>query len=393
MLKRTTDIQVVMLLENNPYPRDVRVRLEAESLSRAGYRVTVIAPRAEGERAHELLRGVQVRRFRTFEGGTSWGFVGEYLVAAIRLQALGAVALLRGAEVLHLHNPPDILFGLAALFRLAGRKVVFDHHDLFPEAIEAKVGSVALGRLALVCERLTFALANHVLSTNSSYAEIARGRGGKDAGAVTVVRNGPPEEWTRSAPESRPGPLSSIKLGYVGAISTQDGVELLAPVLARVRAQGVDPALTVVGDGDARGRFEAALRRHGVADCVTMAGWVPHDQVPGLLRGVDVCLDPAPASALNERSTMIKLAEYIVLGKPVVAFDLLETRRTVGDAALLIAAGDLDAFAQAVVALAQHPERRLELASRARARAPEVVWSHSARALLGAYDQVLTASR
>lgn len=392
MPKRTTGVHVVMLLENNPYPRDVRVRLEAESLAHARYRVTVVAPRARGERARETVRGVEVRRFHTVQGRSLLGFVVEYLVAAIRLYVGGVLELLRGADVLHLHNPPDIFFGVAALFRLSGRKVVFDHHDLFPEVIEAKFGSGALARLALVCERLTFAVANHVLSTNESYAEIARARGGKAADAVTVVRNGPPQDWTRSTHAARSGSLRSVRLAYVGAISTQDGVEVLAPVLARVRARGLDPVLTVVGDGDATGKLEAALRRDGVADCVTVTGWVPHEQVPELLQGIDVCLDPAPASSLNERSTMIKVAEYMALGMPVIAFDLQETRRTAGDAAVLIRAGDIDGFADAVVTLAQDAELRMDLSNRARRRARELVWSRSARALLGAYDKVLTVS-
>ena len=39
-----------MLLENNPYPQDVRVRNEAEALAAAGHAVTVLAPRAPGQR-------------------------------------------------------------------------------------------------------------------------------------------------------------------------------------------------------------------------------------------------------------------------------------------------------------------------------------------------------
>ena len=38
------DAKVIMLLENAPFPRDTRVRLEAEALIEAGYGVTVIAP-------------------------------------------------------------------------------------------------------------------------------------------------------------------------------------------------------------------------------------------------------------------------------------------------------------------------------------------------------------
>jgi glycosyltransferase involved in cell wall biosynthesis len=315
----------------------------------------------------------------------------EYLVAAIRLHAAALRELLAGAELLHLHNPPDILFGAGALFRLAGRKVVFDHHDLFPETIEAKLGSRALARVALGCERLTFGVANHVLSTNESYAEIARTRGRKDVDGVTVVRNGPPEAWTTSTLTARSGPLSSIKLAYLGAISVQDGAETLASVLARVLARGLDATLAVLGDGDARAALEAEVRRKGLCERVTLTGWVPYEQVPELLEEADVCLDPAPATPVNERSTMIKVAEYLALGKPVVAFDLRETRRTAGDAALLIAAGDIESFAEAIVKLARDPGLRIELAKRARARARELVWAHSAGALVTAYAKVLEA--
>ena len=46
---------IVMLLENNPYPQDVRVRSEAESLAAAGHDVTVLAPRGAGQRRREIL--------------------------------------------------------------------------------------------------------------------------------------------------------------------------------------------------------------------------------------------------------------------------------------------------------------------------------------------------
>jgi glycosyltransferase involved in cell wall biosynthesis len=390
---RVEGIRVVMLLENNPYSRDSRVRLEAESLVAAGYHVRVVAPRARGERAGDLVGGVLVRRFRVPEGRGLLGFLLEYLVAAIRLHAAALVELLRGAEVLHLHNPPDILFGAGALFRLAGRKVIFDHHDLFPEAIESKLGTRAFTPAALVCERFTFRVANHVLATNESVAELARTRGGKHADAVTVVRNGPPEAWTRSTPTARSGPLSSIKLAYLGAMSTQDGVETLASVLTSVLARGLDATLTIVGDGDARAALEACVRRNGLAERVTVTGWVPYHKVPELLGSADVCLDPAPATPVNDRSTMIKVAEYLALGKPVVAFDLRETRRTAGDAALLIAPGDIESFADAIVKLARDPGLRIELAKRACERAHELVWTHSAGALVSAYAQVLGTYR
>ena len=52
-----------MLLENNPYPQDGRVRREAQSLTTAGYRVTVISPAGSGQLGSESVAGVQVYRY------------------------------------------------------------------------------------------------------------------------------------------------------------------------------------------------------------------------------------------------------------------------------------------------------------------------------------------
>lgn len=386
--------RVAMLLENNPYPQDVRVRSEAESLVRAGHAVRVIAPRARGQRRRETVNGVEVVRFRLLDGSTRGapGFVLEYLLAGLALHREALRSLLGGATVLHIHNPPDILFTAGALYRLAGRKVVFDHHDLFPETIQVKLGSALAARVARVCQRLTYAAANHVLATNASYAEVAKASG-KPSHAITIVRNGPPAAWTALPAPQRHGPLEEVHLAYLGAISSQDGVEGLAPVLARVH-DGVRPVrarLTVIGDGDARPALERALRDHGVRDFVQFTGRVPPGHVPELLAHVDVCVDPAPPTDVNQRSTMTKIAEYLALGKPVVGYDLLETRRTAGDAALLVEPRNVDAFAEAIMRLALEPELRMRLADEARDRALALTWDHSERALLEAYNSLRTS--
>lgn len=384
--------RIVMVLENNPYPQDVRVRAEARSLSRAGYDVTVLAPRGAGQPAREVVDGVRVRRYRLYDGsghGAS-GFVREYLGAALALNWAAVRAGLRGAAVLHLHNPPDIFFPAGVVYRLAGRKVVFDHHDLFPETVQVKFGAGAAVALARACQRLTFAVADRVLATNASYAEVA-GRAGKDPREVVIVRNGPPVSWTQLPSRCRDGVLDEIRLAYLGAISTQDGVSGLAPVLARL-VHGPDPLnarLTVVGDGDGRPELERALARHQVADRVTFTGWVEPHRVPELLGEADICLDPAPATDVNQRSTMTKIAEYLALGKPVVAYDLLESRRTAGDAAVLVAPGDTDAFAGAIRRLARDPELRRRHAAAGRRRGSELTWESSEPALLGVYGDLV----
>jgi glycosyltransferase involved in cell wall biosynthesis len=384
--------RIAMLLENNPYPQDVRVRSEAESLVRAGHEVTVIAPRVGAQPRDEVVNGVRVVRFRLIDGSTrgAAGFVLEYTMAAVALHREAVRALVHGATVLHIHNPPDVFFPAGALYRLAGRTVIFDHHDLFPETIAVKLGSPAAARLAELAERLTLRVANHVIVTNESYAEVARRDGGKRLADITVVRNGPPAAWTRVPARPREGPLDEVALVYLGAISAQDGVEGLAPILARLTtgSGSVGASLTIVGDGDARPALTRALAEHGVLDRVQFAGRVPPDRVPEFLQAADVCVDPAPATDVNARSTMTKIAEYLALGKPVVAYDLLETRRTAADSALLVAPGDVGAFADAIARIAQDPVLRHDLEGRARSRAESLTWEHSERALLAVYERL-----
>lgn len=372
-----------MLLENNPYPSDVRVRREALSLVAAGHAVTVIAPRGPGQARREVVDGVRVRRFRLPAAGGSGatGFVGEYLVANLALHWAAVVALARGATVLHLHNPPDTLFGAGALARVLGRRVVFDSHDLFPEFVRVRFGDGTLARFAALCERATFGVASAVLAANESHAEVAIGRGRVAPDAVTIVRNGPPAASVAATPAVRPGALTEPRLVYVGSIAEQDGVTGLAEVLAAVPGA----RLTVVGDGDALPALEEALRAHGVAGRAHVTGWVELDEVPALIAQADICVDPAPATELNDRSTMIKVAEYLAAGKPVVAYDLLETRRTAGDAAVLVTPGDAAAMADAITQLAGDAGRREALATAALERVQELTWERSEQALLAAY--------
>lgn len=380
--------RVTMLLENNPYPQDVRVRSEALSLVAAGHGVTVIAPRGKGQPSREVLDGVRVIRFRSIDanGHGRAGFVLEYMIACSLLQVLALRELLRGATVVHLHNPPDLLFPVAMLYRLAGRRVVFDHHDLFPETVELRFGEGALARAARLCQNLTIDVAHHVLATNSSYAAVSLSR--KRPAQVTVVRNAPPRAWTEEPILCRDGVLEPVRLVYVGAIAPQDGVAGLADVLGYLcTGPGrIDARLTVVGDGSERASVEREMHARGVAEHVTFVGWVEPGRVRELIRQSDICVDPSPATDVNERSTMTKVAEYLALGKPVVAYDLLETRRTTGDAALLVKRDDPERFADAIRELTGDAVLRRRLASAARERASAALnWERSAEALLEAY--------
>jgi glycosyltransferase involved in cell wall biosynthesis len=383
-----------MALENNPYPQDVRVRNEAEALVADGHHVVVLAPRGPGQPRAETVNGVHVKRYRLPAGARVGGIVVEYIVALVQLTLRLLAELCRGADVIHLHNPPDLLFGVAGLTRVMDKAVIFDHHDLAPELFEQKFGSGLPAVVLRWCERMTMRVAHVVIAANESHRRVAIQRGHVDRERVVVVRNAPREDTIATAPRTREGVLRSPRLCYVGSLGSQDGVRILPKILERLCRAGLEPVLDLVGDGPELERIRSLARRHDVLDRIQFIGQVSHDQVPGIIEAADICLDVAPCTALNHQSTMIKIGEYLAAGRPIVTFALQETHYTAGDCALYAACDDLEDFCGSIMRLCADEGLRAILSAQALERAREMTWEHSTERLRHAYalaSDVLTA--
>lgn len=388
-----------MLLENNPYPQDGRVRREAMALVMAGYAVTVIAPGAKGQRLQERVDGVRVCRYRTPpESDGALGYVLEYGYALVAAVVLSVMVYVRwGFAIIHAHNPPDIYVLVAALFKPFGVRFVFDHHDLSPEMYQARFGKSSrrmVHRALLFFERLTFQSADHVISTNDSYAAIASERGGVPSESITVVRNGPdPARVRLLPPDDALRAKASFIIGYVGEMAPQDGVDYLIRSLAVLESDlgREDFFSVIIGSGSDVPRLRVLARDLGLEEKVWFAGQINDpDRLMTLLSTTDICVAPDPSNPYTDRSTVVKLAEYMALGKPIVAFDLPEHRRTAGDAATYATPNNEEEFAKEIAMLMDDPERRDRMGAIGAERvARELAWGHQAARLLEAYASVL----
>jgi len=196
--------KVLIIVENLPVPFDPRVWKEAVALREADYDVTVLCPKGKGyERGYELLEGIHVYRHPMPEERTSpRGYVWEYCCALLwELLYSGWIYLRRGSHVIQGCNPPDNIVLIALPFKLFGVKYIFDHHDVNPELYVSKYEREDFFYRALVwLEKLTFRFSDVVMSTNSSYKEIALTRGGMAPENVFVVRNGPDLKTFKAVP-------------------------------------------------------------------------------------------------------------------------------------------------------------------------------------------------
>jgi glycosyltransferase involved in cell wall biosynthesis len=387
--------RVLILLQNEPVPSDRHVWNQSTALARAGYEVTVVCPAGErrdrGE--HERIGDVEVHRYRPRRaGGGAAGYAVEYLAALWSIRRLARrLARDRPFAVVHACSPPDFLLLAALGLRRRGARFVFDHHDLTPELYLARFGGGPLRRATLAAEQVAFRAADLVLSVNDSYRRVAIERGRRDPADVAVVRTGP--DLTRFA-ASEPDP--SLKrgrrflLGYAGVMGPQDGVDHALRALAELAELRDDWHAVFVGDGDVLEQMRALAAELGLAGRVELGGWVEHETVARVLSSSDVCLAPDPSNPLNDVSSMIKISEYMAIGRPIVSYDLAESRFAAAGAALFAAPGDHAGFARLVSDLLDDPARRAAMGAAGRARAVSLLaWEHQERALLASYSRAL----
>ena len=389
---------VLILVENLSVPFDRRVWQESRALTEAGYRVSVICPagtKRDTERYAEI-DGVRIHRYplRPATGGPV-GYLREYGAAMWHTIRLARRIHRRDpVDVVHACNPPDLLLLAALPLKLRGARTVFDHHDLVPELFESRFGGRGpLYRVSVLLERITFALADMVISTNESYREVAIRRGRKAPEDVHVVRSAP--DLTRFTPVPPNPALRRGKrylLCYLGVMGPQDGVDYALRAIAHMRdVLGRDDFhATFIGGGDAHADLVRLAGELGLDDIVEFTGRVPDETVQEYLSTADVCLAPDPKNPLNDVSTMNKIVEYMAMNRPLVSFDLREARVSAGDAAVYATANDEAEFARLTAELLDDPARREAMGRLGRERVERSLsWATSRDNLLNAYRNLL----
>jgi glycosyltransferase involved in cell wall biosynthesis len=393
----SSPVRVLLLVENNSYPFDFRVRREAQALLEAGYQVSVIAPRGAAQSWTEDIDGVSVYRFPAPPGGAgvlSYAF--EFGYATLAMLLLTAwVSVSKGVDVIHAANPPDTLGVIGLVFKLFGKRYVFDQHDLAPETYLSRFEQPRenlIYKILCLTERLSYAVADAVIVTNESYKQVAIKRGCKDPDKVFIVRNGPPLAYQPLEPVPDLIGRAKYLIGYIGTIGPQDGVDYwMRAIREMVFTLGRRDFLAIViGSGDALAGVQALARELEIEDYVLFTGRLSELKSRKHLSAVNVCVQPDPLSPLNDKSTMNKLMEYMALGKPTVAFDLVETRFSAQDAAIYVQPNNELEFAERVSWLLDNPKQCKKMGEIGRDRvANALAWEYSEPELLRVYDEGL----
>jgi glycosyltransferase involved in cell wall biosynthesis len=182
-------------------------------------------------------------------------------------------------------------------------------------------------------------------------------------------------------------------IGYVGTMSIQEGLDILLDVALHIKNLGYhDIHFTCVGGGPGLPGLRTMVQEKNLGDLVNFTGRVPDKELLQILSTADVCVNPDKPCQMNDISTMIKIMEYMALGKPIVQFDLKEGRFSAQEASLYADRENQVAdFAAKILWLLDNPDSRKKMGEFGLKRvAEDLAWEYSAPNLLSAYERAFS---
>jgi len=153
-------------------------------------------------------------------------------------------------------------------------------------------------------------------------------------------------------------PAGSVVLARVGSLIPRKGVDAMLRVFARLRGEGRDVHLLVLGEGPDREKLEALARGLGVAAEAHFLGHVEH--LGAVLRdATDVLVSPARLEGFG-----LTVIEAGLSGVPVVTTDTTGMNEIVssGRTGRVVPVDDEDALLAAVRELVEEPALRVRYA-------------------------------
>ncbi len=399
-----TPEKVLMLVENLSVPADPRVWREARTLAQDGYQVSVICPKGEtrDKETYVCIDGIHIYRYHLpMMPSTARGYMQEYSLALLKTFSLTWKVLCKhGFDVIHAANPPDLFFLIGILYRPGGKKFIFDQHDLSPEMLRVKFqkNKSRLYNVLRLLERFSYKTAHLVITTNGSQKQIAMQRGGCKPEKVFIVRNGP--DLAKYPAHMPVDPMLKAQFGkrfllaYVGVMGSQDGIEYAIQAVDELvhQRQRRDVGLLLMGDGEQLAVLQELTSKLGLEEYVFFMGWLQREEMLHYLAICDIGLTPDPSNELNDRSTMLKTMEYMATSKPIVAFDLPETRISAQEAALYATHNSISEFADHIETLLNDTDLRVTMGRIGRQRVEEeLCWERTSLYLLQAYSTLFPA--
>lgn len=378
------------------YPFHPRVRCLAEAAVGAGYIVDVICLRHPESRSYEVYNGVNVYRVplkRIWDSSLLMTLMSWCFFLVLAGAAVTWLHLKHAYKVIHIHNMPDFLVFSALFPKLLRAKVILDVQDASPELMEERARGRLRGIVKLLAswqERISTAFADHVVTIGWTVEELLLQRGVSPEKLTNIVNSANPEFFPpsrRSLPpsESEGGPFI---LMYHGTVEERQGIDTAVRALALARRVVPHLRLDIKGVGRQLPVIRRLAEELGVSEHVIFSEACPIGEVVDFVVHGDVGIIPYRAGGYMELVLPVKAFEFAWMHRPMIASDTAGMRSLFrSESVTLCDATKPECFANAIVDLYQHAEKRASLVANAAEDYQPYRWEIQAKR----YEQLLAS--
>ena len=382
------------------YPFDPLVRRLAEAAVDGGCAVDVICLRQPDEKRYEVYNGVRVHRVPM-----NRGFGQSLLVTLISwcwffLLATFTVTLLhlkRPYDVIHVHNIPDFLIFSALIPRLLGAKVILHVQDVCPELMAAKAKGrkrKVITRLAVWQEHISTAFAHHVITVGWPFEELLLQRGVPQEKITIILNSADPKLFPPSRRCLAPSDSTShgeeqpFIVMYHGTLAERNGLDVAVQALALALRVVPHLRLDIQGRGEHLSYLKQLAEELGISDHVVFNAPCPTERVVDFVVHGDVGIIPYRSDGFMDLVLPTKAYEFAWMHRPMIASDTRAIRSMFQPGSIVLCDPlKPESFAEAILDLFQHPEKRTHMVSSAAGDYEPYQWQIMAKC----YQQLLAS--
>jgi glycosyltransferase involved in cell wall biosynthesis len=214
--------------------------------------------------------------------------------------------------------------------------------------------------------------------------------------AVTTIPHGVDTDLFHSNPSGRAKVHTlcnwqndnSPIVGYLGKLTPEKGLSLMMQILDRLASLGTPWRALIVGKGPMLGELEQWAKNY--PDRVRIFSDVSHDAVPDYLNAMDLLLAPSQTRPNWCEQLGRMTIEAMACGVPVIASDSGEIPLVVGDAGIIVAEDDLEAWVAAIGQAIDSPTLRSKLVAAGTERVrTKFTWEIVAQQKLDFFESLL----
>ena len=381
----------ICIVRRDYYPASAHVRKDADTLTRAGNEVDVIALRNKDQKRFEILDRVRVYRLPVMhKRGGLLRYLLEYgSFTLISFIVLSYLAFRRRYKVVEVDTMPDFLVFAAVVPKIMGAKVLLYLFEMTPDLFQFVYGIGAghpLIRFLRFAEVMSARFADVCLTCSESFRK-TYGDHGIPVSKITVIPNVPDE--ARFLPEGYVPPARDPQQPFTimshGTILERYGIQTLLRATPRLLEEIPDLRILLMGQGEYQKDLEELADELGIRDKLVFPGFVPYIDMVNAIATADLGYVGITFPYMSPN----KIFEFAAMGTPTVTTCIPSiTDWFTTDNMTFFTPEYHEELAERILELYREPERRRELGIRSREHYRSYCWDVSSRTYLDIYSRL-----